>query len=158
VDGTTVQLPDTPDNQAAYPQAPTQKPGLGFPLCRLVGIVCLGSGALLNASTGRYQGKGSDEQSLLRSILDTLQRGDVLLGDAFYATYFLLCALRERGIDARVGVPEKIHPPRADRIEVAPAVEIIEPASGPARHGDERQGFVMLHLGARMPDSAQAAC
>jgi len=100
VDGTTVQLPDTAANQDAYPQASTQKPGLGFPLCRLVGIVCLGSGALLNASTGRYQGKGGDEQSLLRSILDTLQRGDVLLGDAFYATYFLLCALRERGIDA----------------------------------------------------------
>jgi hypothetical protein len=100
VDGTTVQLPDTPANQAAYPQAPTQKPGLGFPLCRLVGIVCLGSGALLNASTGRYQGKGGDEQSLLRSILDTLQRGDVLLGDAYYATYFLLCTLLERGVDA----------------------------------------------------------
>lgn len=100
VDGTTVQLPDTPDNQAAYPQAPTQKPGLGFPLCRLVGIVCLGSGALLNASTGRYQGKGGDEQSLLRSILDTLQRGDVLLGDAYYATYFLLCTLLGRGVDA----------------------------------------------------------
>ncbi|HET7158300.1 MAG TPA: IS4 family transposase, partial [Burkholderiales bacterium] len=41
-----------------------------------------------------------DEQTLLRSILDTLERGDLLLGDAFYATYFLLCALHERGIDA----------------------------------------------------------
>ena len=67
---------------------------------RMVGIVCLGSGAVLNAAIGRYHGKGGDEQSLLRSILDTLERGDVLLGDAFYATYFLLCALRERGIDA----------------------------------------------------------
>lgn len=100
VDGTTLAMPDTPANQAAYPQARSQKPGLGFPLCRMVGIVCLGSGALLNAATGPYQGKGSDEQSLLRSMLDTLECGDVLLGDAFYATYFLLCALRERGIDA----------------------------------------------------------
>jgi hypothetical protein len=48
----------------------------------------------------QYRGKGGDEQSLLRSILDTLKCGDLLLGDAFYATYFLLCALRERGIDA----------------------------------------------------------
>ena len=100
VDGTTVTLPDTPHNQAAYPQSHNQKPGLGFPLCRIVGIVCLGSGALLNAAIGPYQGKGSDEQSLLRSILDTLVVGDVLIGDAFYATYFLLCALRERSIDA----------------------------------------------------------
>lgn len=99
VDGTTVTLPDTLANQAA-PQSHNQKPGLGFPLCRMVGIVCLGSGGLLNAAMSPYQGKGSDEQSLLRSMLDTLARGDVLVGDAFYATYFLLCALGERGIDA----------------------------------------------------------
>jgi len=100
VDGTTVTLPDTPANQAAYPQSSNQKPGLGFPLCRIVGLVCLGSGAVLNASFGRYSGKGGDEQSLLRSMLDTLERHDLLLGDAFYATYFLLCQLQVRGIDA----------------------------------------------------------
>lgn len=100
VDGTTVVMPDTSANQAVYPQPRSQQPGLGFPLCRMVGIMCLGSGAVLNAATGRYQGKGGDEQSLLRSILDTLECGDVLLGDAYYATYFLLCTLCERGIDA----------------------------------------------------------
>ena len=100
VDGTTVTMPDTPANQAAYPQSRSQKPGVGFPLCRMVGILCLGSGAVLNAAIGRYRGKGGDEQTLLRSVLDTLERGDVLLGDAFYATYFLLCALGERGVDA----------------------------------------------------------
>ena len=100
LDGTTVAMPDTPANPAAYPQPRSQKSGLGFPLCRLVGLVCLGSGALLNAAIGRYRGKGGDEQTLLRSILDNLARGDLLLGDAFYATYFLLCTLRERGIDA----------------------------------------------------------
>ena len=30
IDGTTVTLPDTPENQAAYPQQTSQKPGLGF--------------------------------------------------------------------------------------------------------------------------------
>lgn len=100
VDGTTVRMPDTPANQATYPQPRNQKPGLGFPLCRVVGLVCLGSGALLNAAIGRYRGKGGDEQTLLRSILDTMKHGELLLGDAFYATYFLLCTLRERGIDA----------------------------------------------------------
>lgn len=100
VDGTTVVLPDTPANQAAYPQPRSQKPGLGFPLCRVVGLLCLESGAVLNAAIGRYQGKGGDEQTLLRSILGTLERGDLLIGDAFYATYFLLCMLRTLGIDA----------------------------------------------------------
>jgi hypothetical protein len=100
VDGTTVALPDTPANQAAYPQPRSQQPGLGFPLCRLVGLICLGSGAVLNAAIGRTKGKGGDEQTLLRSILGSLKRGDLLLGDAFYATYFLFCSLRERGVDA----------------------------------------------------------
>ena len=99
VDGATVALPDTPENQAIYPQPSSQKPGLGFPLCRVVGIICLASGALLDATMGPCRGKGSDEQSLLRSMLDILESGEILLGDAFYATYFLLCELRERGID-----------------------------------------------------------
>ena len=93
-------LPDTPANQATYPQPRSQKPGLGFPLCRLVGILCLGSGAVLNAAIGTYRGKGGDEQTLLRSILDTLATGDVLLGDAYFATHFLRCRLREQGVDA----------------------------------------------------------
>jgi hypothetical protein len=99
VDGATVTLPDTPENQAAYPQSRSQKAGLGFPVCRMVALLCLGSGALLNAATGPCQGKGSDEQSLLRSMLDTLESGEILLGDALYATYFLLCELVDRGVD-----------------------------------------------------------
>lgn len=99
VDGTTVPLPDTLANQQAYPQSRSQQPGLGFPLCRLLGVMCLSSGVVLNAAMGPYRGKGSDEQHLLRSVLESLAPGDVLLGDAYFATYFLLCALRERGVD-----------------------------------------------------------
>jgi len=32
----TVAMPDTPENQAAYPQANTQKPGVGFPIARIL--------------------------------------------------------------------------------------------------------------------------
>jgi hypothetical protein len=99
VDGATVTLADTEENQAKYPQPSSQKAGLGFPQCRLVALLCLGSGALLDAASGPCEGKGSDEQSLLRSLLDTLQRDDILLGDAYYATYFLLCELARRGVD-----------------------------------------------------------
>lgn len=99
VDGTTVTMPDTQANQAEYPQPRTQQPGLGFPLCRMVGLVCLDSGTVLNAAIGVYKGKGGDEQTLLRTLLPTLDRDDVLVGDAYYATYFLLCTLQERGID-----------------------------------------------------------
>jgi len=99
VDGTTLKLADTPANQEAYPQPRSQKPGLGFPLCRVVALICLGSGAVLDAALGGYQGKGGDEQTLLRSILGGLNRGEVLLGDAFFPTYFLLCWLSQNGVE-----------------------------------------------------------
>src|SRR5207302_10446188 len=41
VDGTTVSMPDTPANQAAFPQSRTQKRGLGFPTARLVVLISL---------------------------------------------------------------------------------------------------------------------
>ncbi|MNC84768.1 hypothetical protein D3C83_03340 [compost metagenome] len=63
----------------------------------------------------------------------------------------------ERRVDARLAVPEEIHPPRADRIEVALALEVVEPAALRARDRNERQRFVLLHLGARVPHRAPAA-
>jgi hypothetical protein len=99
IDGTTVTMPDTAANQASFPQQRGQQEGLGFPICRIVGITCLSSGALLNAAIGRFNGKGSDEQTLLRTIQDTFQYGDVILGDAFFATYFFLATTQTKGID-----------------------------------------------------------
>ena len=55
---------------------PEVRTGL-LPLCRMAGLLCLGSAAVLQAAIGNYQGKGGDEGSLLRSILDTLKRGDI---------------------------------------------------------------------------------
>ncbi|MCP4935284.1 MAG: hypothetical protein GY927_14030 [bacterium] len=70
VDGATLTLADTQENQAANAQPNSQKPGLVFPVCRLVGPFCLASGALFNAATALCEGKGSDEQTLLREILE----------------------------------------------------------------------------------------
>ena len=69
VDGSTIAMADTPANQEPFPQSRSQQPGLGHPLCRLGVLICLGTGALLDAAVGRYQGKGGDEQTLLRSML-----------------------------------------------------------------------------------------
>ncbi|MDX2459042.1 MAG: IS4 family transposase, partial [Gammaproteobacteria bacterium] len=58
VDGTTVTLADTDANQAAYPQPASQRQGLGFPMMRIVALLCLASGGVLDAATGPCQGKG----------------------------------------------------------------------------------------------------
>ena len=73
---------------------------LGFPLCRLVGLVCLGSGAVLDAAIGRCRGKGGDEQTLLRSMLDTLDaRGHPVGRCVLRHLFSALRACGERGVD-----------------------------------------------------------
>ncbi|VAW46461.1 hypothetical protein MNBD_GAMMA02-1321 [hydrothermal vent metagenome] len=100
IDGTTASMPDTQANQSVYPQPASQKQGLGFPLCRIVGITCLVSGALLDAAIGPCKGKGSSEQDLLRQMLGTFEPGDIVLGDAYFGSYFFLAWLIEHKVDA----------------------------------------------------------
>jgi putative transposase len=99
VDGTTVSLPDTPENQAAYPQPPAQKPGLGFPLLRLVALVSLATGLLRDAAVGPYAGKEAGETALLRELFGRLQAGDVVLADRFYCGWFMIALLQELNVD-----------------------------------------------------------
>lgn len=97
VDGTTVSMPDTSENQEQYPQNPAQKKNLGFPITRLTAIISLSSGAVLNIAIGDYF---SSEHGLLRGMLDELSEGDILLGDRYYCSYFLLAHLQKLNIDA----------------------------------------------------------
>jgi DDE family transposase len=107
VDGTTVSMPDTAENQAEYPQARTQKPGLGFPIARLVALIALATGAVLDLAIGPYQGKETGETALFRSLLDRLRPGTVVLADCSFGSYFGLASLATRGIDALVRMHQK---------------------------------------------------
>ena len=99
VDGTGISMPDTPDNQEQYPQPSNQVPGVGFPLARLVGVICLSTGAVVDAAIGPFQGKGHSEHGLLREIQGALCAGDVLLADALYCSYWLIASLQAEGVD-----------------------------------------------------------
>ena len=68
-DGSSVTMPDTPENQAAYPQPSTQKPGLGFPLARIGAVFSLACGAVVDLGICRYAGKGQSELGLLRNAV-----------------------------------------------------------------------------------------
>ncbi len=102
VDGSTVSMPDTPRNQAAYPQAKTQKPGVGFPIARLLVVFSLAVGTVLEAAIGPYQGKQTSELALLRRVIDQFQPGDILLADRFFCSYWVIAALLARGVDVVV--------------------------------------------------------
>jgi len=99
VDGTGISMPDTPENQERYPQPSTQAPGVGFPLARLVMVICLATGAALDMAVGPHSGKASGELGLVRSLLDGFSPGDVMLADALYCNYWLIATLMARGVD-----------------------------------------------------------
>jgi hypothetical protein len=98
-DGTTVTLPDTPANRRDYPQPDGQKPGLGFPMVRLVGLFCLATGALLDLAVAPYAGEGTGELALFRSLWHHLREGDVLLADRAFCSWPEMALLMARGID-----------------------------------------------------------
>jgi hypothetical protein len=87
LDATTVDVPDTAANQADFPQPPSQKPGLGFPLVRVSAMFCLASGALLGYVTGAY---AQSELVLATKLLKHLRPRDVLLADRLYGCYRLI--------------------------------------------------------------------
>jgi Transposase DDE domain len=99
VDGTTVSMPDTPANQQAFPQPRSQKPGLGFPLARLVVLFALSAGTVLDAALGRYRGKQTGETALFHTLQDHLEPGDLLLADRCYSSYWELALTRQHGAD-----------------------------------------------------------
>lgn len=99
VDGSTCSMPDTPENQAQYPQPRTQKPGVGFPILRFVVVLSLRCGAVLDAALGPYRGKATGETALLRTLLDQFQAGDVVLGDRYFCSYWQIALFQQRRVD-----------------------------------------------------------
>jgi putative transposase len=98
-DGTTVSMPDTEANQEVYPQSTAQKPGLGFPILRMMVVLSMATAALCGLALAPYAGKRTGENSLLRSLLDGFMPEDLVVGDRACGDYFLLALGRNRGLD-----------------------------------------------------------
>jgi hypothetical protein len=98
-DGSSVSMPDTPENQLAYPQPIVQKPGLGFPLARIAAVFSLACGAILDVGICRYAGKGQSELGMLRTLWNLFRPGDVMLADRLMCTWTEMVMLKQRGVD-----------------------------------------------------------
>jgi hypothetical protein len=99
VDGSTITMPDTAENQAVYPQQKTQKPGCGFPIARILVIFSLSVGTALEATIGKYHGKQTGENSLFRSLYDALDEGDIVVADRYFSGWSDIALPLARGID-----------------------------------------------------------
>jgi hypothetical protein len=96
VDGTTLDLADTPENEARFGR-PGSARGEGrsaFPQVRLLGLGECGTHAVFAAAMGPY---GSAEKTLAAGVLPRLQPGMLLLADRGFLSYELWQAAAATG-------------------------------------------------------------
>ena len=69
---------------------------------------------------GAYKGKETGETALFRTLMDRLKRGDVALGDRYFASYFGIAMLVQRGVDGlfRLHQKRKVNFQRGRRLGV----------------------------------------
>lgn len=106
IDGSSVQLMDTWENQAAYPQPAGQKEGCGFPTMGIVGV--------LNLCHGGWEGfeacpHTDHDTTAAPRLLKHVDADDILLGDRAFCTYELVALLREKGAHAVMRLHQARH-------------------------------------------------
>jgi len=97
VDGFTFTMPDTPKNQAVFPQNPAQRPGVGLPIARVCAVLSLATASLWDLAAGPYEGKETGESALLRGLLGTFEKDDVVVFDRHYCSFLMLALLSQGG-------------------------------------------------------------
>jgi Transposase DDE domain len=97
IDGSSVSMPDTLENQEAYPQASSQKLGCGFPIAKIGVIFSLATGAAVALTSDVLN---THDLKLARKLYGFLNRLDVLLGDRAFCAYADLISIKNLGCDA----------------------------------------------------------
>lgn len=95
IDGTSVQLMDTEENQKAFPQPKIQKKGCGFPVMGVAGV--------LNHAHGGWEGFVSSEYTehdhkVAHRLIQYFKKGDLALADTAYSSYELIVRLSLKGV------------------------------------------------------------
>ena len=76
-------MPDVPALRRHFGQPPSQRPGCGFPLAKLLAVFDLATGMLLRAAAAPLW---THEASQLAAVHAALDPGDVLLGDRAFCS------------------------------------------------------------------------
>jgi Transposase DDE domain/Insertion element 4 transposase N-terminal len=97
IDGSTVSMPDTVENQKAYPQPTNQKPGCGFPIAKIGVIFSLVTGAAVALC---IEVLNTHDIKLARKLYQFLHPLDILLGDRAFCAYADLVAIKKLDCDA----------------------------------------------------------
>lgn len=97
IDGSTISMPDTVENQLCYPQPKSQKLGCGFPIAKIGVIFSLATGAAIALAIDALN---THDIQLARKLYQFLNPLDVLLGDRAFCAYADLISIKNLGCDA----------------------------------------------------------
>ncbi|MEA5596867.1 IS4 family transposase [Rivularia sp. UHCC 0363] len=97
IDGSTVSMPDTAQNQKEYPQPKTQKPECGFPIAKIGVLFSLATGAAVALVIDVLN---THDIKLARQLYQFLQPLDILLGDRAFCAYADLFAIKKLDCDS----------------------------------------------------------
>ncbi len=95
VDGTGLDMPDSPENRRAYPPRGEKEKGTTLPMLNLVAVFDLFSGGALDWESGN---KLWGEQSLWKKLMNRIRiAGTIILGDGYYCSYGNIAAISRGG-------------------------------------------------------------
>lgn len=97
IDGSSVSMPDTIENQKSYPQPSSQKPGCGFPMAKIGVIFSLATGAAIAFVIDVLN---THDLKLARKLYQFLKPNDILIGDRAFCAYADLVTLKNLECDA----------------------------------------------------------
>lgn len=96
-DATSASAPDEPVLQGLWPQPAGQKPGRGFPAIKLLGLLDLATGMIVQLS---LMAMGVHEMSQLPGLHAALRAGDVLLADRGFCSFWHVALLARSSVFA----------------------------------------------------------
>jgi hypothetical protein len=95
VDGTGLDMPDTPKNRKAYPPRREKEAGTGFPCLNMVAVFDLFSGGALDWESGN---RHCGEQILWKSLMQRMSMaGTIMLGDCYYCSFGNIATILRKG-------------------------------------------------------------
>lgn len=106
IDGSSLELDDTPYNQVTYPQPSSQKSGCGFPVMGIMGVLNHAHGGWEGVAVGPQK---SHDAPVFHKVANCFNAGDVVCADRAFCTYEIIATLGGLGAFALMRLHQARH-------------------------------------------------